>query len=80
MLVDTHAHLDFPEFAGDVEAALGPGHIDRPQRLVETCARDRKRRCACQRARFERIELIIVIALPPSGVRPHRIRFARNAG
>ena len=23
MLIDTHAHLDFPEFAGDLEAVLG---------------------------------------------------------
>ena len=67
MLVDTHAHLDFPEFAGDVDAVLGRAREAGVSRIIAIGTTLQSSRNAIRFAE-EHPEVYAVVGIHPTSV------------
>ena len=74
MLVDTHAHLDFPEFAGDVDAVLGRAREAGVSRIIAIGTTLQSSRNAIRFAE-EHPEVYAVVGIHPTSVSNEREDF-----
>lgn len=74
MLVDTHAHLDFPEFAGDVEAILHRAKEAGVSRIIAIGTTVQSSRKAIEFAE-QHSEIYAVVGIHPSSVSKERQDF-----
>lgn len=74
MLVDTHAHLDFPEFAGDIEAVLHRAKEAGVSRIITIGTTIQSSRKAIEFAE-QHPEIYAVVGIHPSSVSKEREDF-----
>jgi TatD DNase family protein len=79
MLVDTHAHLDFPEFAGDVEALLRRARDAEVSKIIAIGTTLQSSRNAIRLAeRYS--EIYAVVGIHPTSVSEERADFLSELG
>ena len=74
MLIDTHAHLDFPEFAGDLEAVLSRAKEAGVSRIIAIGTTLRSSRAAINFAE-QHSEIYAVVGIHPTSVSEEREDF-----